>query len=98
MGARGGFFWIVASRVPRPAAAEPVVWVPRAALREENGSRYVWVVADGTVQRRDVQIGTRQGDRLRVLDGLVANERVVVGLDEAAFAGLRDGAKIAADY
>ena len=84
--------------VPRPAAAEPVVWVPRAALREENGSRYVWVVADGSVQRRDVQIGTRQGDRLRVLDGLVANERVVVGLDEAAFAGLRDGAKIAADY
>ena len=84
--------------VPRPAAAEPVVWVPRTALREENGSRYVWVVADGSVQRRDVQIGTRQGDRLRVLDGLVANERVVVGLDEAAFAGLRDGAKIAADY
>ena len=82
----------------RPAAAEPVVWVPRTALREENGSRYVWVVADGSVQRRDVQIGTRQGDRLRVLDGLVANERVVVGLDEAAFAGLRDGAKIAADY
>ena len=84
--------------VPRPAAAEPVVWVPRTALREENGSRYVWVVADGSVQRRDVQIGTRQGDRLRVLDGLVADERVVVGLDEAAFAGLRDGAKIAADY
>ena len=82
----------------RPAAAEPVLWVPRAALREENGNRYVWVVADGTVQRRAVQIGTRQGDRLRVLDGLVANERVVVGLDEAAFAGLRDGAKIAADY
>ena len=78
----------------RPVAAEPVVWLPRAALREQDGSRYVWVVADGTVERRAVQIGARQADRFRVLDGLAGGERVVVGLNETAFAGLRDGAKV----
>ena len=82
--------------VAQGAADEsPAISVPRTSLREENGSRYVWVVANDTLERRAVETGGLEGERMRVTAGLAAGERVVTGAEEAAFAGLRDGLRVA---
>ena len=58
--------------------AQPVTLVPKAAVRSENGSSYVFVVRDNTVERRAVQMGGNDGDRLEVKAGLRGGDRVVV--------------------
>jgi len=72
---------------PRAAAApadEPRsrLLIPRAAVREEAGESRVWVVAEGRVADRAVELGALDrdgaGDRVQVLSGLAAGERVVV--------------------
>ena len=73
------------------ANVQPGVLVPRPSLREEGGARYIWVVADGVLERRAVDAGATQRNEVRVIRGLAAGERVVVGADETAFANLRDG-------
>jgi RND family efflux transporter MFP subunit len=60
------------------AAAQPVTLVPKAAVKEQNGSRYVFVVRQDTVERRAVQVGGLDGDRLEVRTGLRGGDRVVV--------------------
>jgi multidrug efflux pump subunit AcrA (membrane-fusion protein) len=72
---------------PRAAAApadEPRsrLLVPRAAVREEAGETRVWVVAEARVEDRVVELGARAGDRVQVLSGLAAGERVVVESSE----------------
>jgi RND family efflux transporter MFP subunit len=62
----------------RTAAAQPVTLVPKAAVREENGARYVFVVRQDTVERRAVQVGGVDGDRLEIRAGLRGGDRVVV--------------------
>jgi membrane fusion protein, multidrug efflux system len=61
--------------------------VPRGAVVERSEMRAVYVVADdGGVSLRQVRLGRVTGDRVEILAGLVAGERVA--LDPAA-AGLR---------
>jgi RND family efflux transporter MFP subunit len=62
----------------KTAAAQPVTLVPQAAVRDENGARYVFVVRQDTVERRAVQVGGIDGDRLEVRAGLRGGDRVVV--------------------
>ncbi len=64
--------------------------VPRAAVREENGARVVYVLKNGTVERRTISIGARRGDEIDVTAGLRGGERVVVSGTEA----LRDGQRV----
>ena len=59
-------------------AARPVALVPKGAVRAENGGCYVFVVKQDTVERRAVQTGGTDGDRLEVTGGLSSGERVVV--------------------
>ena len=61
-----------------PAAARPVVLVPKAAIRTENNQSYAFAVANGIVDRRAVTVGGVDGDRLEVLAGLNSGERVIV--------------------
>ena len=58
--------------------------------RTENGTSYVFVVQQDTVERRAVQTGGTDGDRLEVTAGLTAGDRVVV----APPAELADGTPI----
>ena len=60
-----------------PAAAA-VSLVPKAAVVEDSGRTYVFVVRQDTVERRAIQTGGADGDRLEVLAGLSAGDRVVV--------------------
>lgn len=59
-------------------AVRPVVLVPKAAVRAENDTSYVFVVQQDTVERRAIQTGGTDGDRLEVTAGLNGAERVVM--------------------
>jgi RND family efflux transporter MFP subunit len=72
------------------AAAQPVTLVPKGAVLEENGTRYVFVVRQDTVERRAVQVGGLDGERLEVRAGLRGGDRVVVSPPS----GLAEGRQI----
>jgi hypothetical protein len=60
------------------AAAQPVALVPKTAVRSTNGTTHVFVLRQQTVERRAIQTGGTDGDRLEVTAGLSAGDRVVV--------------------
>lgn len=65
--------------------------VPRAALTELNGHSTVYVVnGDDTAEQRTVTTGLMDGDRVEILSGLTADQKVVV----SGQAGLVDGARV----
>jgi len=64
----------------RPAqAGAPLVLAPRAALRDEGGEAFVWVVTSGRVRRQGVATGAEMGERVVVREGLLGGEALVVG-------------------
>lgn len=64
--------------------------IPVGAVTGETGSPRVFVVSEGVVQERVVQLGESAGDRVAVLKGLKKGERVVVKPEP----GLADGARV----
>jgi RND family efflux transporter MFP subunit len=66
---------------------EAVVLAPRAAVRQEGGASYVWVVTAGRLRRQTVRTGTEMGQRIVVAEGLLGGEALVVGSAE----GLGEG-------
>ncbi|HEX6397110.1 MAG TPA: efflux RND transporter periplasmic adaptor subunit [Steroidobacteraceae bacterium] len=64
--------------------------IPEQALTPEAERQYVFVVADGKVQRREVRIGSRRPGTVEVLAGLNAGEQVVVEGTQK----VRDGAPV----
>jgi len=52
--------------------------IPEQALTPEAERQFVFVVADGKAQRREVRIGSRRPGSVEVLAGLKAGEQVVV--------------------
>ena len=65
--------------------------IPTGALQQGNQGAFVYVILpDDTVALRTVKTGARSGDRVAILDGVQATERVVLeGTDR-----LRAGAKV----
>ena len=62
--------------------------VPKAAIRTEGNQSYAFVVSSaGVVERRAVKVGGADGDRVEVLAGLSAGERVVVSPPPALTSG-----------
>lgn len=82
-----GFFASV--RVPLAGAAGSFV-VPRAAIVRQEGSEHVFVVTGDRVKLTRVQTGLEAGDKVEVVSGLRADDRVVVQGAET----LRDGDQI----
>jgi len=71
--------------------AQAVTLVPKDAIRAEGDASAAFVIrADGTVEHRAVRIGGTDGDRVEVLAGLHAGDRVVLSPP----ADLKDGAKV----
>jgi len=57
----------------------PLVTVPRAAVRKDGGRDVVFVVMDGSVERRAVTVGgSPEPDVVEILAGVSGGERVVV--------------------
>ncbi len=71
---------------PMPAA-QPVTLVPKAAIRVEGDQTYAFVVSGGIVDRRAVKTGGADGDRVEVVAGLRAGDRVVVSPPPTLVAG-----------
>ena len=79
-------------RAPKAEQAAPRarLVVPKAAVRTENGTSVVFVVRDDRAERRAVRVGAADGDRIEVVSGINAGERVVVD----GPATLADGARV----
>jgi HlyD family secretion protein len=73
---------------PRTAVARAIV--PKSAVRSIDGRAVVFVVAGDRVERRAVSVGEENGDRVEVLSGVSAGERVVVDGPQ----NLKDGDKV----
>jgi HlyD family secretion protein len=71
------------------AAKQSFVFVPTAAVRDQNGAKFVFIAFNGKALRRDVHVkGERSGGYL--VDSLVGGENVIT----TAPANLEDGQKI----
>ena len=66
--------------------------IPRAALVEEDDQTSVYVVTDGAVTRRAIEVGIESGKLVEVVRGLAGDEEVVV----TGQSSLRDGSKVLA--
>ncbi len=68
-------------------AAQSTALVARSVVRQDGDQSIVFVVTGETVERRTVRVGASDGDRLEILAGLRAGERVVVSPPPALAAG-----------
>jgi RND family efflux transporter MFP subunit len=66
------------------------VSLPATAVQASGTAGVLFVVRDTTLERRAVRLGTGSGDRVTVISGLAAGERVAVGDVKV----LKDGARI----
>jgi multidrug efflux pump subunit AcrA (membrane-fusion protein) len=72
-------------------AEAAVVTAPRAALREEGGASFVWVVTEDRLRRQAVTLGRELGDQVVVEHGLLGGEALVLGDPEVV---LREGQRV----
>ena len=70
------------------------VLVPADSVGSDDEGDFVVVIKNDTSQRRSVRLGTREGERIRVLTGLANGERIVAGLDLAQLSTLKQGATV----
>ena len=59
-------------------AARPVTLVPKGAIKTDGKQAYAFVVINDRVDRRAITTGGTDGDRVEIVAGLSAGERVVV--------------------
>jgi RND family efflux transporter MFP subunit len=71
-------------------AAQPVTLAPKSAVRTEGDATFAYVIRGDVLERRAVQVGGADGERVEVRAGLKPGDRVVV----AGPADLKDGAKV----
>src|SRR5271155_4339739 len=58
-------------------AVEPVATVPSSALRDDNGSKIVYLVKDNKLERRAVKPGNARGSDIEIFAGLTPGDMVV---------------------
>ena len=73
-----------------PAAAQPVTLAPKAAVRTEGEMSFVYVIRGEVVERRAVQVGGADGDRVEIRAGLQGGDRVVISPPPT----IRDGMRV----
>jgi RND family efflux transporter MFP subunit len=54
------------------------VSVPQSAVLDDGGKKIVFVTDGKSYKQREVQLGIQSGDRIEIVDGLNAGDRVVV--------------------
>ncbi len=67
-----------------------VLVVPRAAVLEDKGQFYVYVLSDNKIQRRSITLGIASASKYEVVNGLSLNDRIAIPGDEP----LRDGMSV----
>jgi membrane fusion protein (multidrug efflux system) len=73
---------------------ENALVIPKQALVSEDDQTAVYVVRDGEVSQRAIEVGIESGDLVEILGGLEGNEEIVV----VGHSGLRDGSKVLASH
>jgi membrane fusion protein, multidrug efflux system len=68
----------------------PTLLVPEEAIVPERGRTYVFVVANGVAQRREVRTGKRRPGDVEIVEGIAESERVVVEGTQ----NIRDGTNV----
>jgi membrane fusion protein (multidrug efflux system) len=68
----------------------PLPVIPATAIREDAEAARVYVVREGRIEERLVQLGRRLGSDVAVLSGLKSNEKLVARVTD----DVRDGAKV----
>jgi membrane fusion protein (multidrug efflux system) len=68
------------------------MFIPAEALIDEDDENTVYVVNDGEVVRRNVEVGIAADGNIEILDGLNEDDVVVV----VGHSGLRNGSKVLA--
>jgi RND family efflux transporter MFP subunit len=58
-------------------AVEPVATIPSSALRDDNGSKIVYLVKDNKLERRAVKTGNARGSDTEIFAGLAPGDLVV---------------------
>jgi multidrug efflux pump subunit AcrA (membrane-fusion protein) len=90
MGVRVAF---LEEKQAQPTAPAPAgVWVPPGATGEDASGAFVFVVDGDRARRRSVVLGERGKDKVQLLSGVAAGERLVSEQSE----GLADGVRIEA--
>ena len=72
------------------AAEKGAVVVPYAAVLDDGGQPFVFVVVNGVAQRKDVVLGAGDGKSISIARGIAANDEVVIEGGTA----LEDGMKV----
>jgi HlyD family secretion protein len=90
MGVKVTFLREADTRAASQPAAQPVTLAPKTALRTDGATTVAFVVRGDVVERRAVQTGGTDGDRVEIRAGLSAGDRVVI----SPSAELKDGAKV----
>jgi len=67
-----------------------VALVPQSAVRQENSSKFVYIVKNDTLERRGVTLGAARGADVEIIAGLQPDQVVVVSGPET----LRDGQSV----
>ena len=67
--------------------------VPRAAVLEDEGKRYVFVFADDKVRRRDISVGVASASKYEIVSGLTTGDRVALPGEQV----LHDGMEVRAE-
>lgn len=65
------------------------VFLPRQALRGSDAARFVWLVEDGTLVRRDVRAEVLSPGTVRILEGLEGNETIVADTGRSFQEGMK---------
>jgi len=69
---------------------QAIALVPKAAVKTENNQSYVFVVGpENIVERRAIRTGGPDGDRIEVIAGLRAGDRVVIAPPPTLQAGMK---------
>ncbi len=84
---RHGFHVSLEVRIP---GTEVLPIVPHTAILDEGGVAVVYVLADGILQRREVQTGSMNDEFIQISEGISKDELVVI----APYEGLYDGMEV----
>jgi HlyD family secretion protein len=74
---------------PQKEAGREMLTIPRSALVQKEGKTAVFVLEGSRARLREIQLGRDLGDRVEVVEGVSANDQIVVRGMEGLTAGQR---------
>jgi len=75
---------------PKAKGPEPLMYVPKSAVRSEGGTTFVYLVHEGKVEHRAIRVGADRGTDVAIMAGVMPGDSLVV----SGPATLHDGDKV----